>query len=228
VEIWSIDLNQPEPFIKAAGDCLSLEEKSRAERFKNSAARHRYVIAHVALRRLLAAKTTLTPQDIPLRAGPHGKPCLTGTLTDRLHFNLSHSGNLVLIAISRDAEVGIDVERIRVLRDAAQIAERFFSRAETAVFKSLPEAEQNTAFFNLWTRKEALVKATGDGIAHGLARFEVASDAEARLLAVDGDAARAAQWTLRGFSPAPGYAAAVAVQQPHAQFSFHEYGPELP
>jgi 4'-phosphopantetheinyl transferase len=128
-----------------------------------------------------------------------------------------------LVAVTSGGEVGIDVERVRPMPDALRLAERFFSTAESDVLKELPPPEQGAAFLNLWTRKEALAKATGLGITNSLTRFEVAMGAEAVVQAIDGDARLAAQWTLRSFKPAPGYLAAAAVRSPAAQFVFHEF-----
>ena len=95
------------------------------------------------------------------------------------------------------------------------------------MLKELPTPEQATAFLNLWTRKEAIAKATGLGIANSLARFEVAFGSEATVKAIDGDARLAAQWSLRSFEPAPGYVAAVAVRSPKAQVTFHQFTTEV-
>lgn len=223
VEVWIIDLSVPAPFITQLMDFLPAEEHRQAERFRNPAAQRSYVLAHAALRRLLAARLNVAPAEIPLRRGPHGKPQLSGALENRLGFNLTHSGELALVAISTSAEVGVDVERLRPMPDAVRLATRFFTPAESAALAQVPEPERASAFFRLWTRKEALLKATGIGITHGLGRFEVSCDVAGRLISVEGDPAGAAQWTLHSWSPAEGYLGAVAVPLPDTKFQFGQY-----
>jgi 4'-phosphopantetheinyl transferase len=116
----------------------------------------------------------------------------------------------------------VDVEKLRPLPDAQALADRFFLPQESAALRPMAEPEQTAAFFNLWTCKEALAKATGLGLAQSLARFEVSGDADAGVTSVDGDQDLAAQWSLRTFKPAPGYVAAVAVRSPEARFCFRD------
>jgi 4'-phosphopantetheinyl transferase len=110
--------------------------------------------------------------------------------------------------------VGVDVERIRPMRDADRIAERFFSAREAEAFCKVPPAEQDAAFFSLWTRKEAWLKATGDGISESLSKFEVTflPEDEPRVLAIAGDTAAGAAWSLCALNPASGFVGALAVQ----------------
>jgi 4'-phosphopantetheinyl transferase len=223
VEVWTIDLSVPAPFIRSLMDFLPAEEHRQAERFRNPAAQRSYVLAHAALRQLLAARLNVAPAEISLRTGHHGKPELSAPLENRLSFNLTHSGELALVAISNSTEVGVDVERLRPLPDAGRLATRFFTPAESAALDQVPEAERASAFFRLWTRKEALLKATGIGIAQGLGRFEVSCDVAGRLISVDGDPAGAAQWTLHSWRPAEGYQAAVAAPRPDTQFQFGQH-----
>lgn len=223
VEVWTIDLKADSPFVEAAVALLSAEEKARAGRFKVAAARNRYVLAHTALRRLLAARLNQTPAGLAFHMGPHGKPELAGTLKQRLQFNLSHSGDLALVAISSVAPVGVDVEQIRPMSDAVRLAERFFKPAESRALGQCPESERQAAFFRMWTRKEALLKATGQGIAYGLERFEVSCEHGKALLAVDGNTAKTREWTLHDWSPTAGYLAAVAIERPDALFTIREF-----
>jgi 4'-phosphopantetheinyl transferase len=127
---------------------------------------------------------------------------------------VSHSHNLGLYAILLHQDIGVDLEHIHQVKNVETIAARFFSRGEYETLRSLPEAQKLEAFFNCWTRKEAYIKAGSDGIAHPLDRFEVsiAIDEPARLLSIDGSQAEASRWYLRGFMPASGYVAALAVE----------------
>jgi 4'-phosphopantetheinyl transferase len=163
------------------------------------------------LRRLLGGFLGLEPERVELRYGPHGKPCVEG-----LRFNLAHSHELALYAFSRGRELGVDLERIRPLRDAAAIAERYFSAEENAVLRSLPEIQRHEAFFRCWTRKEAYLKALGDGLARPLDSFDVtlAPGEPARLLRVQGAPDEAARWSLLHLDPAPGFVGALAAEGP--------------
>ncbi len=144
-----------------------------------------------------------------------GKPILAPFVADgSLQFNLAHSGELVLYAVTRGRRVGIDVEWMCSFDRFERIAARFFSARERAMLFSLPAVDRRTAFFNCWTRKEAYIKATGDGLARPLHSFTVslAPDAPPQLLETDGDAAEAARWSLYSLTPAAGFAAALAVE----------------
>jgi 4'-phosphopantetheinyl transferase len=147
--------------------------------------------------------------------GPHGKPELAGDFSDcGLRFNLAHCENLALIALIRGEKIGVDLERIRILPDMGELVARFFSPRENAVFQSLPVEQQPEAFFNLWTRKEAWLKATGEGISRYLGEVEVVflpGDA-AQLLSLPECIAPQGQWSLCDLRPTGEFAAAIAVE----------------
>jgi 4'-phosphopantetheinyl transferase len=127
---------------------------------------------------------------------------------------LAHAQGLALYAVAIDREVGIDLERSRPIPDAEEIAERFFSNREKTALLSVPSGQRHEAFLNCWTRKEAYIKAVGDGLACPLDRFEVSlkPGEPARLLSVEGDPREALRWCLRELTPAPDYNAAIAVE----------------
>src|SRR5581483_5548860 len=146
-----------------------------------------------------------------------GKPSFTPEFSGHgLHFNLAHSSDLAVIAIARRGPLGVDVERIRTVREVEDLVARFFCARENEQFQKLPEAERPGAFFNLWTRKEALLKATGEGIGHRLNQVEVSflRGEPARLISISGDARTAAEWFLSAFAPADRFVGAVAIQSP--------------
>jgi 4'-phosphopantetheinyl transferase len=146
--------------------------------------------------------------------GPQGKPALAGVWSaSGWHFNLAHSLDLALLAVTRSGPVGVDVERIRPLRDVDQLVSRFFSPRESAAFQALPAEQKPDAFFRLWTRKEAWLKATGEGIAESLGRVEVSflPGEPARLLSLPGGPAALSGWRLHDLDPGPGFIAALAV-----------------
>jgi 4'-phosphopantetheinyl transferase len=223
VEVWTVALDVPSKISAAAHAILTPAEQHRAGQFRVAPARRNYVVAHAALRRIVADRLSRAPGEVNFQNGPHGKPALAGGSGASLEFNLSHSGDFALVATSRTAPVGVDVERIRALPDALAIARRFFTSAEAAVLSDLSGPEQAAAFFSLWTCKEAVVKATGQGIAHALSRFEFAGGNPPALRSVDGKAEAAKSWSLHSFQPAAGYVAAVAVEAPKAQFILREF-----
>jgi 4'-phosphopantetheinyl transferase len=135
--------------------------------------------------------------------GPRGKPALVG---GEIEFNVSHSGGLVAVAVARGRAVGVDIERITKTPPRGRIAEHFFAPAEVAALRALPADEQTEAFFRCWTRKEAYLKARGDGLSVELASFAVSLDADPRAGMAD------AGWSFHTFTPAPGYAGAVVVE----------------
>ena len=154
------------------------------------------------------------PPHLRFTYGLHGKPALaTDTGRAALRFNVSHSHGLALYAITGGREVGVDVERIRPEIAQEKIAERFFFSREVTVLRALPPLLQAPAFFACWTRKEAYMKAKGDGLALPLDQFEVslAPGEPAALLRTAWDPQEAACWALQDLAPAPGYRAAVAV-----------------
>jgi 4'-phosphopantetheinyl transferase len=150
---------------------LSEAERARAARFRFADHRDRYVAAHAGLRRVLAAYLDVPPASLAFAAGDGGKPALPGTL----RFNLSHSDACALVAVAREREVGVDVERLRAVPEALSIARRYFSDSEAASLLGCEGEARDRAFFTLWTRKEALLKLRGLGLS-ALDRAHVGPD----------------------------------------------------
>ena len=205
IVVWSLRLN-PNSAAAPFDTVLNAAERQRSRRFQQEVHRFLWVQARGALRILLGNYLQQPQTGIAFAEVGRGKPVLANN--PELDFNLSHSGNMALFAFARRQELGIDVEQVKPLRDMKQIAQRFFSAAEAAALKKKPPAEQLEAFFRCWTRKEAYLKATGDGLFTALDSFEVTLDAPARLLHVRND--DAAFWTLHDIDSVPGHAAAVA------------------
>jgi 4'-phosphopantetheinyl transferase len=196
-------------------ETLSAAEKDRAGKFKFDRHRNRFVAGRGWLRATLAAYLHVEPVRLDFIYSPQGKPALVPELNPaQIHFNLAHSGDLALLAITRVGPVGIDVERIREVKDAADLVARFFCARENELFQRLPATEKPAAFFNLWTRKEALLKATGEGIGKALSEVEVSflPGEPASLVSIAGDTDRAARWSLHELTPAAGYVGAVAIE----------------
>ncbi len=183
---------------------LDAEERARADRFVFAEHRMRFVVAHGLLRSLLAAYRNAAPGALRFDEGPYGKPSLAGGAGPR--FSLSHSEDGIAVALARDADVGVDIERMRAMKDRDDLVGRFFSDGEKDAYFALPLARREQAFFRLWTRKEAFVKGIGLGFSRPLGSFTVNAEVPARI-----DAAEAAPWCLHHLSPGDGFVGALAV-----------------
>jgi 4'-phosphopantetheinyl transferase len=216
VHVWAVALDPVPARLAALAAWLSPDERDRAERFRFSGLRTRFTAARGHLRSLLGNYLQLPPQRLEFAYHSRGKPSLTGLGAGQIHFNLTHSQDLALIAVTRAGEVGVDVEQIRSMRDGEAIAERFFSVREVEAFRGVPSAARDAAFFSLWTRKEAWLKATGDGITESLAKIEVTflPGDTPRVLAIAGDALAGEAWSICPLNPASGFVGAMAIRCP--------------
>jgi 4'-phosphopantetheinyl transferase len=211
VVIWYASLDQPAAVLGELATVLSEEELTRAGRFHFKKHQDAFIAARGMLRFLLSWHTGIHPRDLQFHYTEYGKPTLAGL---DFHFNLSHSGSIVLYALSPDRRVGIDIEQTRPLQDLDQIAKNYFSPQEYRQFCSLREDEKLTAFFRCWTRKEAFIKAIGEGISFPLQEFDVSLKPgyPAKLLHVRGSAQDAEGWSLHHLEILDGYAAAIVVE----------------
>jgi len=196
---------------------LDDEERDRSSRFVRPRDRQRFVQAHAGLRLFLARSLAVEPATVRYETGAQGKPRLLPGLPP-LEFNLAHSEELGLLAVARDRALGVDVEHVRDLPDAMSIADTHFTAAESEGLRSLPPAERRAAFFRYWARKEAVIKAGGEGLERSLDSFSV-----------DGTAG-STEWILQDLPSPTGYAAAGAVAaHPGAALQWRELvieGPE--
>ena len=200
---------------RARAAVLSDEERDRARRFVFDRDRQRFVVARGVLRGLLAARLGVRPQAVELVYGERGKPALTPRLAaSGLRFNVSHCEDVAVYAFSSAGDVGVDVEAVRTMPDADDVATRFFSGRENAAYRALDPRDRPLGFFQCWTRKEAFIKAVGHGMYYPLDRFDVslAPGEPARLLRVESPEDRR-RWRMRGFFPLPGFVAAVVAEQ---------------
>lgn len=182
--------------LRALSRLLSPDEEARARRLRTAEAHGRFVAARGFLRMLLAGYLDLPPEALRFTYGPHGKPAVAaGQNPAGVTFNLSHSGDLALLAVGRGAEVGVDVERVREGFPWRRVAERWFTAAECAWLGRLSEEEGREAFFSLWVRREAAAKARGGSVLG------------VRVHSMEGAACR--------FMPATGFIAAVVVDERH-------------
>jgi 4'-phosphopantetheinyl transferase len=178
---------------------LSEDESRRAMRLKLSRDRRRFIVARARLRALLSDRVGAPPASLEFAYGANGKPFLAAQFAaSGWHFNLSHSGDLAVYALSRTGELGVDVEVLRPLRESDAIAARVFSPRERSAYAALRPCDRMHGFLSCWTRKEALLKALGGALS-----------ASAQPL----DASQHPQWRVSNFSPAPGFVAALAVHR---------------
>jgi len=210
VHVWTIQLDPDEALAHSFEAILSDEEIARASRFLFPHLRWSYVVSHGCLRLLLARYLGIAPAAVRFLTGPKGKPHLADP--GSIQFNLSHSGNLALIAVALDCEIGVDIEKIRSVRDLRGIATRFFCPEEMRELLSLPPSDQELGFFLCWTRKEAYLKACGEGLHVPLDSFRVtlAPGGPVRFVHIGNSEPEAANWALHEIPSLPGYAAALA------------------
>jgi 4'-phosphopantetheinyl transferase len=214
IHVWSVPLTVGPEQLFRLGKLLDAEEQDRARRYVHVRSREQYVIARAVLRILLGRYLDVPASAVRFASGPQGKPLLASSRG--LHFNVSHSEGMALIAVTRTGEVGVDVERIRPCEMHLDMADRFFTPGEAAALRALPRERGEEVFFHVWTRKEAFLKALGLGLSHGLERFEVSAhpDEPPRIKHIDGDPEAGARWFLAHLTPAPGYVGALALEGP--------------
>jgi 4'-phosphopantetheinyl transferase len=201
--IFSALLDLPLMRLQSLGKTLSADERHRATRFHFEKDRSRFVAGRGILREILGRLVDASPDDLIFSYGVHGKPRLAMPNEKKfVHFNLAHSDSLFVLAVSRLHEVGIDMERIRPIREVRNIAMQCFSEHERKWWRLLPDGKKIEGFFNCWVRKEALLKARGSGINESLNKIDV-------LFA--GDFPNCAEWTFRSLMPALNYATVLAV-----------------
>jgi 4'-phosphopantetheinyl transferase len=211
VQVWLHRLNASSAEVSASYQLLSRDEQERAGRFRIERARNDFVLTRGMLRILLAGYLGKTPHELHFQYGNRGKPVLEGD--GDLCFNISHTDGLALMAFAKRRAIGVDVETLGRKTEAMRLAHRFFSERESQALSGLCGDELQAAFFRCWTRKEAYIKAKGDGLSLPLHQFDVSITAHDRdaLLATRPDPAEAGQWTVCDVAVGQGYAAAVAV-----------------
>src|SRR5579871_4899449 len=213
VDIWCVALDAPAD----RQDVLSRDEQERASRFVFARDGRRYRVAHASLRRLLSEYVREKPGEIVFEYGRRGKPSLPG-----VRFNMAHSHELAVIAISSSAEVGVDVEHVRAMPDVAAIAERYFCARERAEIMAAEGEAQVATFMTYWTRKEAILKLTGDGLSLPLDCVDVAWPDGAATQTLRVDDASGVPWltTVKDLRLADQYAAAVAVEGERCELTY--------
>ena len=213
IDVWTVRLTASDNDLDHFSAILSPDERARQARMLAGPVRERFTVARGTLRELAARYLGLKPAAVEFTYGPRGKPAFAAPGED-LRFNLAHSDDLAVYAFATGPEIGVDVERLRDIPDLERIARRFFARDERAALDALPPADRVRSFYLAWTRKEAYVKAVGDGLHIPLDSFSVSigSEEPARVLVFDRNSKSAGDWKLHHLEPEPGFVGAIAYQ----------------
>ena len=214
VHVWVTDLNQPSTVTWRLLQTLSSDECQRANRFRIQRDKDHFIVAHGVLRIILSYYLGVRASDVRFCCEPMGKPELERMFQPEIRFNLSHSHGLCLYAIAREHRVGIDLELVRPLPDMNQIIQSFFSPQENAAFLAMPPARRQEMFFKCWTRKEAYLKGTGEGLCGTLDRVEVLEDPTETGVVVSAveKMSEKVEWQLQTLRPVEGYIGGLAVE----------------
>jgi 4'-phosphopantetheinyl transferase len=226
IHVWRAELDYEGAELQQLSDLLAPDEQQKAARFHFEKDRNHYSTARGLLRLILSSYVSQDPKNLRFTYNAYGKPALDSGL---LQFNVSHSHGLALYAVARYHQIGIDLEHMRTDFRWRQIVEQYFSAQEFNALLQLPESQQIKAFFDGWTRKEAFIKAKGQGLSIPLNQFDVSlSPAEpAALLHTQWDPSEAAQWTLHALNPGENYAGAIAIQCRDPQLSYWQASCQL-
>ena len=226
VHVWRAQLELPPSQVQRLSGILTDDELDRANRFFFEKDRQRFIAARGTLRSILSRYITIYPGHLRFYYNPYGKPFLAPEFSSYLlNFNLSHSGSMALYAVTRNMEIGIDVERIRSDFEYEDIAKRFFSANEVDILSTIPTEKKLEAFYNCWTRKEAYIKAHGKGLSLPLDSFEVSfAPWQPPMVLLPGDEPQERSlWTLLDLKPGPGYVGALAVKGTGCRFGYWEW-----
>ncbi len=209
IDVWSWKLDMPVPDFGTSMTLLSVDERARAERFVHERDRQRFVAARSGMRLILGRYLGLLPQSIRFDYGANGKPAVPACGSSSIRFNLSHSADLAVLAVSDRYELGVDIEEIRFLKE--DIAKRFFSGREYRTLRSMPAEAYLDGFYRCWTHKEAFVKAHGAGLSLPLDSFDMIFDrqGESRLERLEGDPDAPGNWVVLELATPVNFAGAV-------------------
>jgi 4'-phosphopantetheinyl transferase len=215
VQLWRVDLKTIRSHETRWLDVLSADETNRASRFHFPTDRQNFIAARALLRTILASFLAVKPKDLIFRYSKKEKPSLDLPYAESgVMFNLSHSGGVALYAFAVDRELGVDIEHVRRDFDVEAIARRFFSAHEQEQFAGVAETEKIEACYRCWTRKEAYIKATGDGLSLLLSQFDVSIEAGKKdaLISTRPDDSHSNLWKLSDIAIGPEYLAAICVR----------------
>ncbi len=210
IHVWRIGLETDEAAVLSMRSLLDDYELTRADRFKFDRHRRRFIVGRAALRRLLAMYLDSDASGIKFEYSGHGKPSLPTDGSAGLSFNVTNSHEMALVAVTTGRRVGVDVEHLRPMPDALKLAARFFTAAETDALRAAPVEALQATFFRTWTRKEAILKASGEGLSRPLNSFDVSPPHGPLLVDTPDGFDRPTTWRLGDLSPGHAYTAALA------------------
>lgn len=205
---------------------LTDDERERAERFYFERDQDRYIFGRGILRTLLGGYLSMDASQVPIVYGSLRKPALALLNTERtLHFNLAHSNEWAAYVFDWDRRVGIDIEQVRPMADVDELVQRFFTSGESTLIRSLSGNQKWDTFFQIWTCKEAILKAHGSGLTTPLDQFEISlhDDHGVTITPQTPDAAILADWNLQLLELVPGYKSAVAVEGNIGNVTIHSF-----
>jgi 4'-phosphopantetheinyl transferase len=226
VHVWSVSLDLSLIQSENLAGILSTDELARAGRFHFERDQKRFIVARGILRKILGRYLEKDPHELRFEYTTHGKPVLAkNTGYDTLRFNLSHSGEFALYAITRGRNIGIDIERVRYDLDVMQIAKSYFSQGEFSSLGTVHKNKRPEAFFQYWTRKEAFVKGMGEGISFPMEQCDVSllSGRSLSPIRLPRDYRESDCWYGQDLFPSRGYAAAIAVEEDNLDLSCGHY-----
>jgi 4'-phosphopantetheinyl transferase len=218
IRVWRAELDRPDRHAEALASVLSADVRDRAARFRFEIHRRRFIVGRGLLRFLLGRTLGVAPETIAFAYGALGKPWLRHPAGTGLEFNVSHSNDLALFALSWGTTIGVDLEYQRPDWDFSGVARRYFTEQEAGQIEALPHDARRPAFFRGWTRKEAFLKARGDGLWLGLDQFEVSIDPKLppQLLRTHWDPDEAHRWSIHDLAVDEGFAASLVVAGPRS------------
>lgn len=215
VDVWRTATDQPAARVESLYGILEPDERRRADRFYFDKDRRRFTVARGVLRQILGSYLHVSPGSVAFEYSEYGKPSLAKSINPQdIRLNVSHSNECALFAFTLRREVGVDVEYVRANLDVEALARHSFSPGEVEVLLGLPAGQRREAFFNCWTRKEAFIKAHGEGLSLGLNRFDVtlAPGEAVALRRFEGHPAELSLWEMCALEAQVGYKAALAVE----------------
>ena len=213
VELWQLDLAAWSQVGDICESVLTSQELQQAQEFRFHQGRERFILGRGMMRHVLAHWLRIPATEVVFRFTGHGKPHLADAASD-VQFNLSHSGDLILLAVTRGVQLGVDIERRREIKRRDQIAQGILAAKELKEYEALSEPERQSAFFTIWTRKEAIIKAVGRGLSFPLTELEVSFDAEPRLLRYGKTTGTNVPWHLSNVACPKEYVASLATGEP--------------
>jgi 4'-phosphopantetheinyl transferase len=210
--VWRADLDLSESLQSSFLKLLSSDEKERANKFRFVKDSRNFIAARGMLRSLIGTYLEINPEEISFQYSEFGKPSFANDKL--LEFNISHSQNIALFAFTKKFNIGVDVEFVNPDIEVKDIATNFFSANERMNLLALPEQEQTLAFFNCWTRKEAFIKAVGEGLSFPLDKFEVSLEPgkPAQVLATHWQPEAVSKWSIYSLSPKANFVGSLAIE----------------